>query len=215
MIISLEKIIPIPLKDKLQKRVSAIWNNAVQFNEKQFVKIKAPSGTGKTTLIHYLYGLRNDYEGSIFYNKETVKNIQDEKMAMFRQQNISIIFQDLRLFDNLTALQNIELKLTMHQPFITQERLTEMVSILGIQHIMHQPAKICSYGEQQRIAIVRALVQPFDWLLLDEPFSHLDKENTQKAASLIAEECQKRQAGFILTDLDEDENFAYQKFYNL
>ena len=68
---------------------------------------------------------------------------------------------------------------------------------------------MCSYGEQQRIAIVRALIQPFELLLMDEPFSHLDNENILKAAKLIAEECAKRNAGFVLTDLDEDEHFEY------
>ena len=82
-----------------------------------------------------------------------------------------------------------------------------MAQSLGVQHILGQRAGLCSYGEQQRIAIIRALMQPFEWLLLDEPFSHLDKENIIKAAALIKEECLQRNAGFIITDLDEDEHF--------
>jgi putative ABC transport system ATP-binding protein len=86
-----------------------------------------------------------------------------------------------------------------------------MAEQLGITKILHQRAGICSYGEQQRIAIIRALMQPFEWLLMDEPFSHLDQENTRKAAALITEECNKRNAGFILTDLDDDHYFTYHQ----
>jgi putative ABC transport system ATP-binding protein len=80
---------------------------------------------------------------------------------------------------------------------------------------MQQQCGLCSYGEQQRIAIIRALIQPFEWLLMDEPFSHLDENNTAKAAALIADECSQRNAGFIITDLDDDENFNYSKKLNL
>ena len=83
--------------------------------------------------------------------------------------------------------------------------------MLGIDSILNQPAGICSYGEQQRIAIVRALMQPFDFLILDEPFSHLDINNKKKAAQLIQRECEKRGAGIIITDLDKDEYFDYQE----
>jgi putative ABC transport system ATP-binding protein len=215
MEIKLQSIIAIPLKDKLQQRDSAIWDKNIVFTPKQFVKIKAPSGTGKTTLIHQLYGIRNDYSGTIFYDDKNIKELNAETMADIRQQKLSVIFQDLRLFENLTAFENIELKRAIYKPFVSLERCNEMIDLLGIRHILQQPAKICSYGEQQRIAIVRALMQPFNWLLMDEPFSHLDQANTLKAANLIAEECAKRNAGFVLTDLDEDNNFNYTQYYNL
>ena len=86
-----------------------------------------------------------------------------------------------------------------------------MAERLQITHILQQQANTLSYGEQQRVAIVRALVQPFAWLIMDEPFSHLDINNTKLAAALIAEECTKRKAGFILTDLDDDNHFPYTK----
>jgi putative ABC transport system ATP-binding protein len=99
----------------------------------------------------------------------------------------------------------------MQQPFHEASVIDSMAERLGITGILHQKAGICSYGEQQRIATIRALMQPFDWLLMDEPFSHLDENNTRKAAGLIEEECHKRQAGFILTDLDEDHHFNYSR----
>ena len=104
----------------------------VVFGEKNWIKIKAPSGTGKTTLIHTLYKLRDDYEGNVLWNKNDLKKISSEELATFRQQNISIIFQDLRLFPNLTARENIELKRVLQKPFHEKKRIDEMAEMLGI-----------------------------------------------------------------------------------
>ena len=76
-----------------------------------------------------------------------------------------------------------------------------MASRLGILDKLEKQCSTCSYGEQQRIAIIRSLLQPFDFLLLDEPFSHLDDENTRKAMALIEEETEARNAAIILNDL--------------
>jgi len=215
MTISLNNIVPVPLKEKFLQRGSDVWNTEITFLKGEWVKIKAPSGTGKTTLVHTLYKLRNDYDGNVRWNDKTLRTIGDDELALLRQQNVSVIFQDLRLFPNLSARENIELKRVLQSPFYESNRIDEMAARLQVTHVLNQRAGLCSYGEQQRIAIIRALMQPFDWLLMDEPFSHLDINNTEKAASLIAEECQKRNAGFILTDLDEDTHFEYTRYLNL
>ena len=215
MTIALDQIIPVPLKDRFSQRKSDIWNNILKLEQGEFVKIKAPSGTGKTTLVHILYKLRNDFEGDVRIDNTSLLNIKEDELATLRQQHISIIFQDLRLFPNLTARENIELKRVLQTPFCDATVIDSMAETLGVGHVMEQAAGLCSYGEQQRIAIIRALVQPFSWLIMDEPFSHLDLANTQKAAALIEVECRKRNAGFIITDLDEDMNFTYTKQYSL
>ena len=211
MQIELKQIVPIPLRDKFSQRNSDLWNQTVLFQHGEWVKIKATSGTGKTTFIHTLYKLRHDYSGQVYYDDQEIKNISGDALAQIRQQKISIVFQDLRLFPNLTARENIELKRVLQTPFYEATMIDEMAEKLGVTAILNQRAGLCSYGEQQRIAIIRSLIQPFDWLLLDEPFSHLDQDNIVKAATLIAEECSKRKAGFILTDLDEDEHFKYSR----
>lgn len=211
MQVILQGLLPVPLKEKLIQRRSGIWNQKVSFEQGEWIKIKAPSGTGKTTLIHILYKLRDDYEGSVFWNDKELGSIQGDELAKLRQNEAGIVFQDLRLFPQLTARENIELNRVLQQPFYESDRIDDMAEQLGVSHILHQKAALCSYGEQQRIAIIRALVQPFSWLLMDEPFSHLDLENTAKAAALIADECKKRNAGFILTDLDEDLHFTYTR----
>ncbi len=215
MQLELKQIVPVPLKDKFSKRGSDIWNNHLQFKKDEWVKIIAPSGTGKTTLIHIIYKLRNDYEGTVAWNNKDVRAIIGDALAQIRQQNISIVFQDLRLFPNLTARENVELKRVLQKPIYESNVIDAMAERLGITHILEQRAGLCSYGEQQRVAIIRSLAQPFDWLLMDEPFSHLDHENISKAAALITEECSKRNAGFLLTDLEEDNHFNYTRKLNL
>lgn len=215
MQLELKNIVPIPLKDKFSKRGSDIWNNHLQFSKGEWIKIVAPSGTGKTTFIHVIYKLRNDYEGTVEWNNKNIRKIIGDELAQVRQQNISIVFQDLRLFPNLTARENIELKRVLLKPIYESNAIDAMAERLGVTHILEQRAGLCSYGEQQRVAIIRSLVQPFDWLLMDEPFSHLDHENINKAAELISEECTKRNAGFLLTDLEEDNHFNYTRKLNL
>lgn len=211
----LNSVIPFPLKEKRRVNNSDIWNSRVQFNHAEKIKITAPSGTGKTTLIHQLYGLRRDYEGSILYNGIDIKLLTQDQIANQRQSSVSIIFQDLRLFDQLTARENIELKRVLQSPYYESSKIDEMAKFLGVDHILDQSSATCSYGEQQRICIIRALIQPFEWLLMDEPFSHLDINNQQLAIQLITDECNKRNAGFILTDLNDDHSFTYSRILHL
>lgn len=209
MQITLQKIIP-AFFDRSSTLASQIWMQEIQFTKGQHVHIIAPSGTGKTSLIHFLYGLREDYNGDIFYNKENIRNFDAEKFSLWRQQHISIVFQDLRLFTEQTVLQNIEIKRLLH-PFHKESRVIEMARRLGIENKLDKTCKTCSYGEQQRIAIIRALQQPFDFLLLDEPFSHLDEANRLKAMELMEDEAAARNAAIILADLREIEYFKAER----
>ncbi len=216
MQIELSAVVPVPLRDRIRERPSDIWDRAVSFRPRQFVKIKAPSGTGKTTLVHYLYHIRYDYTGTITAGGRPWGQYTPAQLAGVRQEAISVVFQDLRLFDQLTAEENIELKRVMiPRPLYPADKIREFAELLGVTHVLQQSAATLSYGERQRIAIIRALMQPFQWLMMDEPFSHLDEANTAKAAKLIEQECRVRNAGFILTDLDHDQHFTYDVTYQL
>ncbi len=172
--------------------------------------VKAPSGRGKSTLLHIIYGLRNDYEGEVSFDGKDVRDFQTDEWAAYRREKFSIVFQDLRLFPNLTAFENILLK-TQLKEFKTEEAIREMSNQLGIENLLNQKAGTLSYGQRQRVAIIRALSQPFDFLLLDEPFSHLDKENTAIACRLIEKEYHAQEAGIILVSLGEKYDFKYDK----
>jgi ABC-type lipoprotein export system ATPase subunit len=199
MQINLQKLVPDYInKDNVNK--SQIWGENITVITGEHLHIVAPSGSGKTSLIHFIYGLRKDYTGNIFYDNSDIKKLSAESFSSFRQNRISIIFQDLRLFENQTARENIEIK-RMLDPYHSPQIIEKMAGRLGIESKLDQLSKTCSYGEQQRIAIIRSLMQPFDFLLLDEPYSHLDEANRKKAMELIYEECEKRNAAMIFADL--------------
>ncbi len=208
MQLSLQGIVPVPLREKISTYQSGIWKSPVVLNKGEYISIQAPSGTGKTTLIHILYGLRKDYEGEVIWGTHTLNATDNEALARLRTKNISVIFQDMRLFPELTAWENIEIKLKLTNT-VTAHQATEWLERLGLKDKKNAMGNTLSYGEQQRIAIIRALLQPFEWLLMDEPFSHLDLANIEKAIALIGEVVKTHNAGMILADLDENNYFPY------
>ena len=211
--ITLEQVSPDFLeKEKIAH--SEIWNKRVSIQKGERLQIVAPSGSGKSSLIHFLYGMRKDYHGNILFDGKPVKNFTAEDTAANRSDHISIIFQDLRLFPEQTANENIEIKRLL-QPYHPQSKVIEMAEALGVSSKLKQLGKTCSYGEQQRIAIIRSLQQPFDFLLLDEPFSHLDENNRHKAMKLIEDEAGKRGAAIILADLKPIEYFNSERTLHL
>ena len=193
-------VIPTPLQEILPPE--AIWNHDIKFVTGQTYQIIAPSGRGKSTLIGLLAGLRGDYSGQIHINNRNTQQFTTQDWANWRATGASFVFQDLRLFPNLTALQNIQLAQNISQPIATINAIEQWADQLQIKHKLMQPCRELSFGQQQRIAILRALAKPFQWLMLDEPFSHLDPNNTQLAWQLILDIAQQRKAGVIITSLN-------------
>ncbi len=200
MKIHFEKVIPIPLQGFVSD--SKVWATDYIFESGKHYLVNAESGKGKTTLLSVVYGLRSDYEGSIIINGKANKANSYNDWAALRQNKLSMMFQDLRLFPTITSLENIILKnnLTNHY---TLDDIIQMTKQLNVVSLMDRRCETLSLGQQQRIALIRCICQPFEWLLLDEPFSHLDMGNANKCMELIMEECRKRNAGLILTSLGE------------
>jgi ABC-type lipoprotein export system ATPase subunit len=205
MRIDLNQILPQTLPER-SGLSSDIWGISQVLETPGFYEICAPSGRGKTTFVHILYGLRGDFSGELRIDGQDVKQLSARKWAELRQASISIVFQDLRLFPQLTAWENIQVKHVL-QPSLGERQLRELCSELGIAELLDKPTEKISFGEQQRVALVRALCQPFCWLLLDEPFSHLDSANIVKVCRVIHRECQRRSAGCLLMKLDPTRYF--------
>ena len=213
MELSLQAVLPTYF-DSARATSSEVWGKDLKFTKGEYIKIVAPSGSGKTSLMHFLYGMRNEYHGNVFYSQKDIKQFDIEDFATLRKDTLSIVFQDLRLFPEQTAWENIELKRQLN-PFHPATEIERMADRLGIGDKLQAKSRICSYGEQQRIAIIRAMMQPFDFLLLDEPFSHLDNQNSELAMGLMLEESKKRNACIIFADLERIDYFPYQKLYHL
>jgi|SanBayMetagenome_1026888.scaffolds.fasta_scaffold07504_2 putative ABC transport system ATP-binding protein len=180
---------------------SELWMKCIDVEPGERIQIQAPSGSGKTSLTHFLYGMRHEYMGTIRYDDNDLRSMNPDQLADLRRDKLAIVFQDMRLFPEPTLRENFEIKRQLTD-FHAVATLEEWAKRLGIDHRLDTPAKLCSYGEQQRASIIRALLQPFKWILLDEPFSHLDDANARKAMDLLLEESERQGAAVLLADLE-------------
>jgi len=193
---------------------SKVWNRKVALGSDQQYLVRAPSGKGKSTFLHLLYGLRHDYTGEIRFDGRPTQAFSPDDWADLRREKVSMLFQDLRLFPHLTAWENLLLKNRLTD-FFSEEKLRENADRLGMTPFLSQKAETLSYGQRQRIAIVRALSQPFRFLLLDEPFSHLDTENARLAKELIDEQVRAQGASLVVASLGEDYGWDFNHFLEL
>lgn len=179
---------------------SDIWETCYRFRRGTHYLVEAASGGGKSSMCAYIYGNRIDYEGKLKFNDIDTGGLPMDEWQKLRRENIAYLPQELALFPELTAFQNIQLKnsLTGH---VSAELIEEWLHELGIDSRRDYPVGKMSIGQQQRVGIIRAICQPFDFILLDEPVSHLDETNNEKAASIICEEASRQGAGIISTSV--------------
>lgn len=209
MKIILDHIMPVPLAS-IEHKSDSIWGNNIVLNHGEKILLNASSGKGKSTFTLTTLGLRNDYSGKIFFDDRNIQTFSPDEWAAIRREKIAVVFQDLQLFPNLTVGENLLLKNNLH-PVFSEIEIRKMLDQLKIGDKWEQQCSLLSMGQQQRVAIIRALCQPFETLILDEPFSHLDIENTQHALALINERCDEQNAGFVLTTLGDKYQFTFDK----
>ena len=193
---------------------SDIWRRQVSFQRGETYLIEAQSGTGKSSLCSFIIGYRHDFDGHILFDSRDSRQLRTPNWIELRQRHISLLFQELRLFPELTAMENVEIKncLTHHK---TKGEIEQWFEALGIADKMNSPVRLMSFGQQQRVAMIRALVQPFDFLLADEPISHLDDENGTIMANIMTEEVRRQGAGVIITSIGKHMALPYDKTFSL
>lgn len=179
---------------------SEVWLTERVFKRGKHYLIEAPSGGGKSSLMAYIYGARRDYEGRLFFNDTPAGDIRISQWQELRRRHIAYLPQELDLFPELTCIENIRLKNDL-TGYVPEKRINEWLERLGIAFRRDYPAGNMSIGQQQRVAIIRALCMPFDFIMLDEPVSHLDNANNLIAAEIIAEEAARQGAGVISTSV--------------
>jgi ABC-type lipoprotein export system ATPase subunit len=172
--------------------------------------VKSASGKGKTSIVHSIYGTRRDYDGTVTLDGAEARSIPPLEWASIRREKLAVVFQDLRLFPELSGIDNLLLKNRLTDAK-TEAEIWEIADRLGVDRVLKQTAGTMSFGQRQRVAVARALAQPFEALLLDEPFSHLDRENAEIVRALVEEEAARQKASIVLTTLEDDREFSYDQ----
>ena len=189
---------------------SDVWHKNVQLERGNFYLIEAASGTGKSSLCSYIYGYRSDYQGIICFDDNNIRSLSVKDWVDIRKRSLSMLFQDLRLFTELTALENVQLKNSL-TGFKKKKEIKDLFFELGIGDKMNVPVGKMSFGQQQRVALIRSLCQPFDFLFMDEPISHLDEVNAKNMARIITEEATRQGAGVVVTSIGKHLELDYTK----
>lgn len=193
---------------------SRVWLKEISFEKPSDYLVVAASGTGKSSLCSYLYGARHDYRGTILFDGEDIRRYDTKRWSELRRRSLAYLPQEIHLFGELTVMENIMLKNRLTD-YYSESEIKRMLEELGLEQKANEAAGRISIGQQQRIGMIRAVCQPFDFILLDEPVSHLDIENNQKAAEFIIREAGVRNASIIATSVGNHLKFDPAKMYML
>lgn len=179
---------------------SDVWKTGLVLERGEHYLIEAASGGGKSSMCSYIFGSRDDYKGKLLFDSRDVREFTISDWQEIRRRNIAYLPQELDLFPELTAWENIQLKnkLTSH---LSDAEIENCLEELGITSRRDYPAGRMSIGQQQRVAIIRSICQPFDFILLDEPVSHLDEDNNRIAAAIIGREAERQGAAIVSTSV--------------
>ena len=193
---------------------SEIWNQDVSFEKGHIYLVEADSGKGKSTFCSYILGYRHDYSGSVMFDNEVTAQYQVKDWVEMRKCHISHLFQELRLFPELTAMENVEIKNKITD-FQSKEQILKWFDMLGIADKVDAKIGRMSFGQQQRVAMIRSLCQPFDFILADEPISHLDDNNSRIMGDIMMTEAKRQGAGVIVTSIGKHMDLPYEKVVRL
>ena len=193
---------------------SEIWKQEVTLEKDHLYLVQADSGKGKSTFCSYVVGYRNDYTGQVMFDDTDTKTLKVKDWTEMRKLHISHLFQELRLFPELTAMENVEIKNKLTH-FKSRQQIDEWFDMLGIGDKKDALIGRMSFGQQQRVAMIRALVQPFDFILADEPISHLDDKNSRIMADIMMDEAKRQGAGVIVTSIGKHMDLNYERTLRL
>lgn len=211
--ITLQQTLPAVFADK-DRIVSDVWHQQLELVKGEKVLIEAASGTGKSSLCSFVYGYRNDYQGIICFDGKNIRSMNVSDWVEIRKTSLSMLFQELRLFPELTSWENVQIKNSL-TGFKSKKEIKQWFEALGIAEKWNTPLGMLSFGQQQRVAMIRALCQPFDFIFLDEPVSHLDEGNGRIMASLLTEEVERQGAGVVVTSIGKHLELDYHKTWKL
>lgn len=193
---------------KGENKVVALDNVSLTIEKGDFTAIIGASGSGKSTLLHMIGGVDVPTSGKVYLDGQDVYAQNNEKLAIFRRRQVGLIYQFHNLIPTLNVVENITLPVLMDKRKVNQERLNELLELLGLsQRKDHLPNQL-SGGQQQRVSVGRALMNAPAVLLADEPTGSLDSKNGHEIIKLL--KMSNRKYGQTLIVVTHDEEIALQ-----
>ena len=193
---------------KGENKITALDHVSLTIEKGEFTAIIGTSGSGKSTLLHIIGGVDVPTSGKVFLDGQDVYAQSNEKLAIFRRRQVGLIYQFYNLIPTLNVVENITLPILMDKRKVNEERLNDLLDLLGLQdRKTHLPNQL-SGGQQQRVSIGRALMNAPAVMLADEPTGSLDSRNGHEIIKLLKES--NRKYGQTLLLVTHDENIALQ-----
>lgn len=186
-----------------ENAVAALDHVSLRIEKNDFTAIIGSSGSGKSTLLHAIAGVDVPTSGKIFLNGQDVYAQNQEKLAIFRRRQVGLIYQFHNLIPTLNVVENITLPVLMDKRNVNQQRLEELLELLGLQDRRDHLPNQLSGGQQQRVAIGRALMNAPAVMLADEPTGALDSRNGKEIVQLLKESHKKYHQTLIIVTHDE------------
>ncbi len=187
--------------------VRAIEKVDIEISKGDFISVIGPSGSGKSTLLHMIGLLDRPTCGKIYFDGKDVSKLNDDQMAKIRREKVGFVFQQFNLIPLLTALENVELPMTIngHNKIDTKKRAKEILKKVGLGHRLNNRPPQLSGGEKQRVAIARALANDPEIIFADEPTGNLDTKTGKEIINLLRRMDRK---GFTLAIITHDQRIA-------
>ena len=191
-----------------ENQVRAVDDISFTVEKWEFLAIIGPSGSGKSTLLHILGGVDRPTSGKVFVDGQDVYAQNEDQLAIFRRRQVGLIYQFYNLIPVLNVVENMTLPVLMDGRQVNQERLEELLDVLGLRGREKYLPNQLSGGQQQRVAIGRALMNAPAVVLADEPTGNLDSKNSQEIVELL--KMSNKKYGQTLVIITHDENIALQ-----
>ena len=193
---------------KGESRVTALDHVSLTIEKGEFTAIIGTSGSGKSTLLHIIGGVDVPTSGAVYLDGQDVYAQNNEALAIFRRRQVGLIYQFHNLIPTLNVVENITLPILMDRREVNQERLDELLELLGLSDRKNHLPNQLSGGQQQRVSIGRALMNAPAVMLADEPTGSLDSRNGQESVRLL--KLSNIKYGQTLILVTHDENIALQ-----
>ena len=193
---------------KGESRVTALDHVSLTIEKGEFTAIIGTSGSGKSTLLHIIGGVDVPTSGAVYLDGQDVYAQNNEALAIFRRRQVGLIYQFHNLIPTLNVVENITLPILMDRREVNQERLDELLELLGLSDRKNHLPNQLSGGQQQRVSIGRALMNAPAVMLADEPTGSLDSRNGQEIVRLL--KLSNIKYGQTLILVTHDENIALQ-----